>query len=189
MNEKENIGRKKMRSVEKTLSALAVSAILIGCGQKAPPPPPPPPAQAQTVEEAKKEEKAETPEEKELYFYTPIGKRDPYRPFYVDLASSKPNRPETGQRGPATILEMFELQQMKLVAVITGLTTPRAMVEIPDGRGFIVKPRTPIGKHGGRVVAIRRDSIVIEEEYIGTDGTHHVNQTVMELHKPGEEQF
>ena len=168
--------------------AIFVAGIISGCSKR-PPPPPPPAAQAQKAQAAKdeEEEQAEEQKEKEVYFYTPIGKRDPFRPFYVDITAPDTDSLGPKPQGPTTLLEQYELEQLKLIAIITGLTTPRAMVEVPpDGKGYIVKPGTPIGKHGGRVAAIKRGSIIVEEEYIGTNGEHHVNKTIIELFKKSE---
>jgi type IV pilus assembly protein PilP len=63
--------------------------------------------------------------------YSSVGKRDPFRSFLTEL-----------QRGAASLatrcatpLGRFELEQLKLVAVVTGLEDPVAMVEAPSGVG------------------------------------------------------
>ncbi len=93
---------------------------------------------------------------KDSYVYSPIGKRDPFRSPLEDLAVAK----TTVGRCP---LCRWSVDQLKLVAVITGTGNPVGMVEDPDGVGHIVRPGTSVGRVGGRVSSIQRDAIVVTE--------------------------
>ena len=64
-----------------------------------------------------------------------------------------------------TELQRFELDKLKLVAVVVGTATPMAMVEDPAGKGHTVKIGTLVGKRFGQVKHIRRGEIVVQEEY------------------------
>lgn len=145
-----------------------------GCGENAPPPAPP----KVQVEEAP----VEKPKEQQNYFYTPIGKRDPFRPFYLDVQKT-PVRQSTGEGGP---LEQFELEQLKLVGILTGMETPMCLIQDPAGKGYAVGPGTPIGRNGGRIARITKDEVVVEEEYYNSEGKRIINKISLRLKKEDE---
>lgn len=85
--------------------------------------------------------------------------RDPFRP--MTLRTKVNSRP----RENLSPLERFDLSQLKIVGVVWDIKEPRAMVEDSTGLGYVVKVGTPIGSNDGRVKAIQRDQIVVEENY------------------------
>lgn len=99
----------------------------------------------------------------EGYAYDPTGKRDPFRSFVLEEAA----RRNKGERGP---LEQFEVGQIELQAVVWGTDKPRALVKDPQGRGYIVKEGTPIGKNSGQITKIGGDVLVVREVYEDTLG-------------------
>jgi len=60
-------------------------------------------------------------------------------------------------------LQRLEIAQLTLVALVCDLPVPRALLEDPDGIGYIAIPGTPVGRNGGRVVAIERRKLHIRE--------------------------
>jgi type IV pilus assembly protein PilP len=85
------------------------------------------------------------------------GSRDPFRPMTL---RTKVN---TRQRENLSPLERLDLSQLKVVGIIWDIKEPRAMVEDTAGLGYVVKVGTPIGSNDGKVKAIHRNQIVIEE--------------------------
>ncbi len=83
----------------------------------------------------------------------------------------------------ATPLGKFELEQLKLRAVIVGLEDPVAMVEAPNGTGYTVRRGACMGKNGGIVAAVRSGEVVVTEWAIRADGTKEKTQTVLRLPK------
>jgi type IV pilus assembly protein PilP len=111
--------------------------------------------------------------------YSSTGKRDPFRPYLAELGSST---------GPVmtrcnTPLGQFELEQLKLVAVITGLADPVAMVEAPNGVGYSLRKGACLGKNGGVVAAVRTGEVLVTEWMQRADGTRDRTQTVLKLPK------
>jgi type IV pilus assembly protein PilP len=163
------------------LAVLALALAGLACGGKPKPPPAaaaaaaaaaaPPAAAAPAAEEAKK------PAEPE-WSYSSVGKRDPFRSFLAEA-----NRKSLGISPCSTPLGRFELEQLKLVAVITGLEDPIAMVQAPNGVGYSVRRGACIGKNGGTVAAVRSGEIVVAEWAIRADGTRDRTQTVLSLPK------
>lgn len=121
--------------------------------------------------------------------YNPVGRRDPFRPFTVDI-----RRPErsTDQLSP---LQKLELGQLTVVGTMWSINPPRAMIEDSVGMGYIVSIGTPIGPSGGVVTAIERQKVIVEEKVVDFYGNEQVNRIVMETPKeegatsqPGREQ-
>ena len=107
--------------------------------------------------------------------YNPVGRRDPFRPFTLDV------RPEA--RVQLTPLQRYELGQLTVVGTVWELNTPRGMVEDSVGMGYIVGIGTPIGRNGGVVTAIEPQRIVVEEHVLDFYGNEQVNHIVMETPK------
>jgi type IV pilus assembly protein PilP len=97
------------------------------------------------------------------YTYDATGKRDPFRSFVLEEAAKR----NKGDRGP---LEQLELGQISLQAVVWGTEKPRALVADPQGRGYIVKEGTPIGKSSGQITRIGDNMLVVREIYEDTLG-------------------
>lgn len=159
---------------------LAALALVVACGDKKPPPRPAAPpvapvAAAPAAAPAAVPQKQEQPE----WSYSSVGKRDPFRSFLTEM--------ERGQGALttrcATPLGKFELEQLKLVAVVTGLEDPVAMVEAPSGVGYSVRRGACIGKNGGVVAAVRSGEVVVSEWAMRADGTRDRTQTVLRLPK------
>lgn len=109
-------------------------------------------------------------EERSGYHYVETGKPDPFRPLLL-------GRERGVERGELTPLQQYSLDQLNLVGVVSGISEPKAMVEDPLGKGYIVQRGTWIGKNGGRVKEIGPDWIRVVEEYedmLGRVRTHEV---------------
>jgi hypothetical protein len=65
----------------------------------------------------------------DTYIYSPVGKRDPFKSFYKDEKGE-----EKAHDGPVGPLQRYEIDQLELVAVVSGIAQPRAMVTAPDGK-------------------------------------------------------
>jgi type IV pilus assembly protein PilP len=162
----------------RALLAVSLAAALAACGDKAPraaakpagaaPAAPPPAAAADAAKPAEPE-----------WVYSSAGKRDPFRSFLSELSSEKQ---ESATRC-ATPLGRFEIEQLRLVAVVTGLEDPVAMVEAPNGVGYSLRRGSCIGKNGGVVSAVRSDGVVVGEWVIRADGSRDATQTVLRLPK------
>jgi type IV pilus assembly protein PilP len=154
----------------------------VACGDPKPPPRPAAAPAAAAVQTAAAQTAAaadaKKPAEPE-WSYTSAGKRDPFRNVLADL--------ERGQGSLATRcatpLGRFEIEQLKVVAVVTGLEDPVAMVEAPNGVGYAVRRGACIGKNGGVVASIRSGELVVSEWAVRADGTRDRTQTVLRLPK------
>ncbi len=113
------------------------------------------------------------------FIYTPVGKRDPFKSAYkvVKMDGQDPNEVVTSP------LQQFEIDQLALIAVVSGISQPRAMVIGPDKTGYTVKIGTRIGKHFGRVVKIKSSELIIAEDYRDWNGRKVTNYIHMAIKK------
>lgn len=153
----------------------------IACGGR--PPPPRPAAAVQPKPEATAPAAEATPKpaetEQQPWSYTSVGKRDPFRSYLADAASVAASLVTRC----GTPLGRFEVEQLRLVAVITGLDDPVGMVEAPNGVGYAVRRGVCVGKNGGVVAAVRSGEVIISEWAMRADGTRDATQTVLRLPK------
>jgi type IV pilus assembly protein PilP len=156
------------------MPALAAGLWAAGCEDKKPPPPPvPQQAAAASAPSAAAVEESPAPP---AYIYTPIGKRDPFKSAYKVIR--KP-----GEKAPGGILTKYEIDQLKLTAIISGISRPRAQVELPDGKGVSIRVGSRIGKNFGRVVRIKHDEVIVSEDYRDWSGRKVTNYIHMKIQR------
>jgi Tfp pilus assembly protein PilP len=119
------------------------------------------------------------------YTYDPKGKADPFKPLVAErpeTPSTKPTSAEEAVSERATPLERMDLAQLKLVAVIWGITQPRGMVEDSAGKGYILSVGTAIGKNRGKVTQITSTGVVVTEKYATSSGKFKKTEITLKLY-------
>jgi len=117
--------------------------------------------------------------------YNPAGKIDPFEPLFRDRPSpEKAKKPARKRRVPRTPLEKIDISQLKLVGIILAASGNRALVEESSGKGYVIKKGTYIGMNAGKVTAIEKDAVVVEEEYEDVFGKLKVQKKELKLPKP-----
>ncbi len=161
--------------------------LLVGCGKAETPKKPvsvptPPPAIAAVAAEAPQKE-APKGEEKPTFAYEPKGKRDPFRSLIrVPTPSEKK---EMDKHLPP--LRREEIKNLKLVGIVWGDFGHEAVIETPDGKGYLVRHGASVGANRGVVSRIAETFLVIEERHIGVLGEVRMQEVVMALHPKKEE--
>ena len=102
--------------------------------------------------------------------------RDPFRPMTL-----RPKAETTRKRENLSPLERLELSQLKLVGIVWDIGDPRGMVEDNAGLGYVVRIGTPIGSNDGKVKAIRRNEVIVEEFYSDEYGARKKRDVGMKL--------
>ena len=115
--------------------------------------------------------------------YDPTGKIDPFAPLFQDkpVAIKKQKRKK---RIPQTPLERLDLSQLKLVGIILASSGNRALVEEASGRGYVIKKGTYIGTNSGKVVKIKKEKVIVEEEFEDARGKIATRKREIKLPKP-----
>jgi len=154
----------------------AAGVLLAACGDKkaAPRTSAPPPIAAPAAKVDATADRGAAPE----WVYSSSGKRDPFHSFIHDETHS--GRADTRCSTP---LGRFEIDQLRLVAVVTGLDDPVAMVEAPNGVGYALRRGVCIGRNGGVIATVRGGEVVVSEWAIRADGSREKTQTVLRLPK------
>jgi type IV pilus assembly protein PilP len=154
---------------------LVLLLALAACGRPTPPrqaaaaPSAPPPAAATQAVPDKPAEPQ--------WVYSSVGKRDPFRSYLADVSGAA----AALVTRCGTPLGRFEVEQLRLVAVITGLEDPVGMVEAPNGVGYALRRGACVGKNGGVVSAVRSGEVIISEWAVRADGSRDATQTVLRL--------
>jgi type IV pilus assembly protein PilP len=101
--------------------------------------------------------------------------RDPFRPSTIQTRSSHRSRDNLSP------LERFELGQLKVVGIVWDVKEPRAMIEDTAGLGYTILIGTPIGGSEGKVKAITRNQVVVEESFQDFSGKKKTRDVLMRL--------
>jgi type IV pilus assembly protein PilP len=125
-------------------------------------------ATSQTISELLEEIPAEVPDwiSKPIFQYTATERLDPFSSFLKTQAARQQRRVQDTSR-VLSPLERFEVTQLKVVGIIHNNFNPdnvAAMVELPDGKGFVLKKGERVGMNQGRVVMITSDQVQVLEE-------------------------
>jgi type IV pilus assembly protein PilP len=115
------------------------------------------------------------------YRYDAAGKDDPFVPFIQQQESTVQSTPDR----PLTPLERVEVTQLRVVGILWHPENPDeslAMVELPDGKGFVLKKGVHVGRNNGQVVDITENRIVVKEEYTDIFGKSQVREVPLKLH-------
>ena len=115
--------------------------------------------------------------------YDATGKIDPFEPLFKEKPVSVKKK-KSRKRIPQTPLERIDLSQIKLVGIIMASSGNRALVEESSGKGYVIKTGTYIGINSGKVVKIRKEKVVVEEEFEDVFGKVKLRQREIKLPKP-----
>jgi Tfp pilus assembly protein PilP len=98
-------------------------------------------------------------------------KRDPFSP------------PEIKTSELVSDLRQFDLFEMKLVAVMTGLGAPKAMLVLPNGATHIIQEGDALGRNQGVVSQIKSDAVLVRESFKDFRGRTRANVETLSLEK------
>lgn len=98
-------------------------------------------------------------------------KKDPFKPFVVVKTESKktPDSIKTALRNSLPI-HSFDVNQFKLIGIITGGRENKAMVTDPSGKGYVLKVGMLIGKNNGRITSISSSGVSVLEQFKDDNG-------------------
>ena len=116
--------------------------------------------------------------------YDAIGKVDPFAPLFREKPVSVKKGKRKKKRIPRTPLERIDLSQLKLVGIILASSGNRALVEESSGKGYVIKNGTYIGMNSGKVVNIKKEKVVVEEEFEDVFGKTKFRHREIKLPKP-----
>jgi len=112
---------------------------------------------------------------KSNYRYSAVGKKDPFRSYFGDMASL------TKEKKIVSELQNFDISDLRITAIIWGVTEPRVVIVAPDGKSYVIKAGSFIGKNWGKISRILPDKIEIVETYKDPLGRKILNRLYLEL--------
>ena len=104
--------------------------------------------------------------------------RDPFRSYLTEFAQPQQRLVTIQRKG---LLSRYSLDELRLIAVVSGRVRPRAMFLDPSGLGVAVRRGDYIGKSFGKVKEILTDKVIIEIQEI-SENRQRVADRVIELH-------
>ena len=123
--------------------------------------------------------------------YDPNGRFDPFEPLFkeekVEAQPVVSRSRKKKRRIPQTPLEKISLAQLKVSAIVRSPKGNRALVEDATGKGYVIRKGTYIGLNSGKVVAILKDKVIIEEETENLLGEYTIQKRELKLQKPAGE--
>ena len=166
---------------------------MMGCSGSAPPAPQPPPVVAKAAPTTPPPEPGQAvptsvqqttpplaePPAADAYTYSPGGRRDPFRSIIV-----------TGEKKNIEFLpplQRHEVSELKFVAVVWGGLGTYGMLELPDGKGYVVRIGTRVGPNQGVVRRITGKDLAVVEQYVDFFGEARTREIVLELRTRSEE--
>lgn len=104
--------------------------------------------------------------------YDPTGRIDPFVSFvkireYELMQAAKSAKIA---KKATTPLETVDVHALKLIGIIDNASTSLAMVELPDGKGYLIRPGMAVGLYDGIVKSIGNEMLVVEEDVVDVFG-------------------
>ena len=120
----------------------------------------------------------------EPFYYNPRGRIDPFKPFLLKMLARGKKGKKVLPLTPLQKLSFVELQR-GLVAIVWGHLGNRALIQDPAGKGYIIKPGTPVGPNGV-VKQILSDRVIIEQTIIDVATNKKIRKEITLTLKRGE---
>ncbi|MFP4428029.1 MAG: pilus assembly protein PilP [Desulfovermiculus sp.] len=116
------------------------------------------------------------------FSYSAKDKVDPFASFLRSQAEKK--KEERDKERSLSPLQQVEASQLKLVGTMLphkGESMLMALVELPNGKGYVLRPGTLIGQNQGTVTLITEGQVTIEERRTTPLGQDVLHTVVLEL--------
>jgi Tfp pilus assembly protein PilP len=111
--------------------------------------------------------------------------RDPFR-SYLDTWIER--GPKITQSAVSAIFAKFSLEELTLIAVVSGDANPRAMFRDPTGLGQTVKRGDYLSKSAARITKILSDRVVLEMSEITPGGATKALERAVLVNPEGTDQ-
>jgi Tfp pilus assembly protein PilP len=119
-------------------------------------------------------------QQEEVYRYNPQGRMDPFKPF-VDPTAAAKQRAGKSKALPLNPLQRLGVDQFRLVGIIEGDQGRRAMVQDASGKFYSLVQGSYIGLNNGRVAAILKNEVIVNERVATDEGKIQSRKQIMKL--------
>jgi type IV pilus assembly protein PilP len=98
-------------------------------------------------------------------------KKDPFKPFIVvKVESKRPSDTIKKDQHDSLPIHSFDVNQFKLIGIVTGVRENKAMVTDPGGKGYVLKAGMTIGKNNGKIILINSSGVDVVEQFKDESG-------------------
>ncbi len=98
-------------------------------------------------------------------------KKDPFKPFLIVKAEPKSSAEAIKKTQRSSLpIHSFDVNQFKLIGIITGGRENQAMVTDPGGKGYVLKVGMLIGKNDGKIISITPSGVDVLEQFKDDNG-------------------
>jgi len=115
--------------------------------------------------------------EEKVYTYDAKGRRDPFLPL-VTVTREKPTR----KKG-ASPFESYDIDLINLIAIAWDNNKYYALITLPDKKSYTITEGMTLGLHGGKVLKITKDTVIIREYVKDYRGNIKPKDSVLKLRK------
>jgi Tfp pilus assembly protein PilP len=105
--------------------------------------------------------------------YSPIGKRDPFKPPALESAIRSPSSTQA--------LENFGIEQLQLRGIMKDGSTPKALFEDPEGKSYIILEGQVIGREKATVSRILKTEVILTEKTFNYLGVENLYEKIISL--------
>jgi len=115
-------------------------------------------------------------DKKAKWVYNPVGKNDPFKSYFGDLKID-----------PGTLkkiispLQRYDVSDLRLTAILWGISEPRAVIVAPNGKSYVVKKGDFMGRNWGKISRILPQKIELIEIYKDPLGRKILNKLYIEM--------
>ena len=115
------------------------------------------------------------------FTYSAQDRVDPFASFLRSQAETEKEGQNSGRA--LSPLQQVAPSQLHLVGILDAQDNDSrlALVELPNGKGYILRPGTLIGRNEGIVTVITKDQVTIEEKQTTPWGEEVLHSVVLEL--------
>ncbi len=120
------------------------------------------------------------------YRYDPEAGSDPFVPFIRKEEPVMLQSEEAQPTRPLTPLEKIDVTQLRAVGILwypEGEKQSMAMVQLPDGKGFVLHKGMHVGRRNGIVDEITPEAIIVREEGRDILGKQTSRDVLITLHR------
>lgn len=114
------------------------------------------------------------------YVYLPEGRRDPFLSILRDVTGADSVKKTDEINLPP--LQRVTVAECTVIGIVWGGFGYTAMVQTPDGRGYVVQRGARIGSSNGVVSAITEKAVIVEERFTDIYGKKQVREYAKPLH-------
>jgi len=162
------------------LGAVGVVVATLSSCKKNEEPAPAHPAPAQQVKDAKPQQVKPVQKQVSSALTLPLApvnqfdfsnKKDPFKPFALVKAPQAPAADNSLKRvRNALPIHSFDVNQFRLIGIVTGDSQNKALVVDPNGKGYVIKVGMTIGKNEGLITSITNSGVDVVEQFRDDNG-------------------